>query len=114
MAKNRREHFRKTRKSRMRDLKQSPTGVLSMVCALAAAGLVLAAVIVSYMADGSGQYLVGGLAGTGLVLAAGAFALGIFCKRTQEGIRPLPPNTGIRLGAVLSVFLIVVFIMGCV
>ena len=36
MASNRRKYFRRTRKTRMRDLKYSPTGILSFFTAMAA------------------------------------------------------------------------------
>ena len=61
MASNRRKYFRRTRKTRMRDLKYSPTGILSFFTAMAALAVFCTAVIQSFLASGEGGYKVGGL-----------------------------------------------------
>ena len=61
MASNRRKYFRRTRKTRMRDLKHSPTGILSFCTAMAALAVFLTAVVQSFLASGEGGYKVGGL-----------------------------------------------------
>ena len=60
MASNRRKYFRRTRKTRMRDLKHSPTGILSFCTAMAALAVFLTAVVQSFLASGEGGYKVGG------------------------------------------------------
>ena len=71
MASSRREYFRRTRKTRMRDLKNSPTGILSFCTAMAALAVFCTAVIQSFLASGEGGYKVGGLGLIGLILALG-------------------------------------------
>ena len=67
MASNRRKYFRRTRKTRMRDLKHSPTGILSFCTAMAALAVFLTAVVQSFLASGEGGYKVGGLGLIGLI-----------------------------------------------
>ena len=61
MASSRREYFRRTRKTRMRDLKNSPTGILSFCTAMAALAVFCTAVIQSWVAYGVGGFKVGGV-----------------------------------------------------
>ena len=110
MASNRRKYFRRTRKTRMRDLKHSPTGILSFCTAMAALAVFLTAVVQSFLASGEGGYKVGGL---GLILALGALLCGIFAVKEPK-IRPLPPRLGIVFGAVLTVGLGGMYIFGLV
>ena len=49
----------------------------------------------------------------GLVLAAGAFVLGIMAVREPK-IRPLPPRTALILGGILTVVLAALYISGMV
>ncbi|MCD7982358.1 MAG: DUF6142 family protein [Clostridiales bacterium] len=104
MANRRREYFRKTRKTRMRDLKHSKTGWIGTLCALAAAALFLVSVIYSYFCEGEAGFSVGTAGLIGLVLAVGALILGIIGIREPK-TRPVPPRTGIILGAVLTAVL---------
>ena len=101
MANNRRKHFRQTRKSRMRDLRQSPTGLLSFACAVAAALFFGAAITVSYRMSGDGDFIVGSFGLVGFILALGAWVLGVLCMK-EKNVRPLPPRTGIVLGVILT------------
>ena len=103
MASNRRKYFRRTRKTRMRDLKHSPTGILSFCTAMAALAVFLTAVVQSFLASGEGGYKVGGL---GLIC-------GIFAVKEPK-IRPLLPRLGIVFGAVLTVGLGGMYIFGLV
>ena len=105
MASNRRKYFRRTRKTRMRDLKHSPTGILSFCTAMA--------VVQSFLASGEGGYKVGGLGLIGLILALGALLCGIFAVKEPK-IRPLLPRLGIVFGAVLTVGLGGMYIFGLV
>lgn len=105
MASKRREHFRKTRKARMRELKQSPTGILAMVCALAAAAFFAMSVMMSYQKSGNGSHVTGSVCLIGLVFAVGSWILGSLCMK-EENVRPVPPRTGIVLGLILT------FVMG--
>ena len=109
MASNRRKYFRRTRKTRMRDLKHSPTGILSFCTAMAALAVFLTAVVQSFLASGK----VGGLGLIGLILALGALLCGIFAVKEPK-IRPLPPRLGIVFGAVLTVGLGGMYIFGLV
>ena len=84
MASNRRKYFRRTRKTRMRDLKHSPTGILSFCTAMAALAVFLTAVVQSFLASGEGGYKVGGLGLIGLILALGALLCGIFCSKRAK------------------------------
>ena len=111
MASNRRKYFRRTRKTRMRDLKNSPTGILSFCTAMAALAVFCTAVIQSFLASGEGGYKVGGLGLIGLILALGALICGIFAVKEPK-IRPLPPRLGIVFGAVLTVGLGGMYIYG--
>ena len=104
MASNRRKYFRRTRKTRMRDLKHSPTGILSFCTAMAALAVFLTAVVQSFLASGEGGYKVGGL---------GALLCGIFAVKEPK-IRPLLPRLGIVFGAVLTVGLGGMYIFGLV
>ena len=81
MASSRREYFRRTRKTRMRDLKHSPTGILSFCTAMAALAVFLTAVVQSFLASGEGGYKVGGMGLIGLILALGALLCGIFAVK---------------------------------
>ena len=110
MASNRRKYFRRTRKTRMRDLKHSPTGILSFCTAMAALAVFLTAVVQSFLASGEGGYNVGGI---GLILALGAVLCGIFAVKEPK-IRPLLPRLGIVFGAVLTVGLGGMYIFGLV
>ena len=101
MASKRKEHFRKTRKARMRDLKQSPTGILAMISVLIAAACFVISVVKSYQMAGEGDYIVGSFCLVGLVLAVGGWILGVLCMR-EENVRPIPPRTGIVLGVILT------------
>ena len=113
MASNRRKYFRRTRKTRMRDLKHSPTGILSFCTAMAALAVFLTAVVQSFLASGEGGYKVGGLGLIGLILALGALLCGIFAVKEPK-IRPLLPRLGIVFGAVLTVGLGGMYIFGLV
>ena len=84
MASNRRKYFRRTRKTRMRDLKHSPTGILSFCTAMAALAVFLTAVVQSFLASGEGGYKVGGLGLIGLILALGALLCGIFAVKEPK------------------------------
>ena len=110
MASNRRKYFRRTRKTRMRDLKHSPTGILSFCTAMAALAVFL---VQSFLASGEGGYKVGGLGLIGLILALGALLCGIFAVKEPK-IRPLLPRLGIVFGAVLTVGLGGMYIFGLV
>lgn len=113
MASNRRKYFRRTRKTRMRDLKHSPTGILSFCTAMAALAVFLTAVVQSFLASGEGGYKVGGLGLIGLILALGALLCGIFAVKEPK-IRPLLPRLGIVFGAVFTVGLGGMYIFGLV
>lgn len=102
MANSRRQHFRKTRKTRLRDLKHSKQGMLGMAASLAAAVLFAAAVTESFRQSGEAKFQVGSLGLIGLVLAIGALILGILGAREQK-VRLAAPRTGIVLGAVMTV-----------
>lgn len=104
MANNRRKYFRRTRKSRMRELKQSPTGLLSLASALAAVIFFAVSVIRSYQASGEADFSVGSFGLIGLILALGAWILGALCLR-EKNVRPFPPKTGITLGVILTLAL---------
>lgn len=101
MANTRRKHFRQTRKSRMRDLKHSPTGFLSLASALAALVLLCASVVKSYQMSGEGDFYVGSFGLLGLVLALGAWVFGALCMK-EKNVRPFPRKTGIILGVILT------------
>ncbi|MCD7922225.1 MAG: DUF6142 family protein [Clostridiales bacterium] len=104
MANRRREHFRKTRKTRMRDLKHSKTGWIGMLCACAAAALFLVLIVYSFLHGGDAGFQVGSAGLIGMVLAVGALILGIFAIREQR-VRPVPPRISIILGAVMTAVL---------
>ena len=101
MANKRKEYFRRTRKSRMRDLKPSPTGMISFVCALASVLCFLVSVIKSYQMAGNADFTVGSFCLVGLVLALGAWIMGVMSMKEKD-IRPLPPRPGIVLGVILT------------
>lgn len=113
MASNRRKYFRRTRKTRMRDLKHSPTGILSFCMAMTALAVFVTAVVQSFLASGEGGYQVGGFGLAGLVFAAGALICGIFAVKEPK-IRPVPPRIGIVFGAVLTVGLCGLYISGLI
>ena len=113
MASNRRKYFRRTRKTRMRDLKHSPTGILSFFISMTALVVFCTAVSQSFRASGEGGYKVGGLGLVGLILALGALICGIFAVKEPK-IRPLPPRLGIVFGAVLTVGLGGLYIYGLI
>ena len=110
MANSRREYFRKTRKSRLRELKHSRTGWCGMVSAIAAAVLFVVSVALSFTAAGEAAFPAGTVS---LMLAAGAFILGIMAVREPK-IRPLPPRTALILGGILTVVLAALYISGMV
>ena len=113
MANSRRKYFRRTRKARMRDLKQSPTGLLSLSAGLAAALFFAASVVKSYQMSGKAGFYVGSLGLIGWILAAGALALGILCLK-EKNVRPFPPRTGIVFGSILTIVLGGMYVFGCV
>ena len=113
MANSRREYFRKTRKSRLRELKHSRTGWCGMVSAIAAAVLFVVSVALSFTAAGEAAFPAGTVSLIGLVLAAGDFVLGIMAVREPK-IRPLPPRTALILGGILTVVLAALYISGMV
>ena len=113
MASNRRKYFRRTRKTRMRDLKHSPTGILSFFISMTALVVFCTAVSQSFQVSGEGGYKVGGLGLVGLILALGALICGIFAVKEPK-IRPLPPRLGIVFGAVLTVGLGGLYIYGLI
>lgn len=113
MASKRREHFRKTRKARLRGLKYSPTGITALACALAAAVFFAASVVQSYRMSGEGDYLVGACCLIGLVLAVGGWILGVFSMREAD-IRPFAPRIGFALGIVLTIVLGGMYIYGII
>lgn len=111
MANNRRKYFRRTRKTRMRDLKQSPAGILSFCAAAAACAAFCAAVILSFRANGQAEVFVGGIGLVGLVLSAGAFACGILAVKEPK-IRPLAPRCGLTMGAVMTAVFVCMYAYG--
>ncbi|MCD8230622.1 MAG: DUF6142 family protein [Clostridiales bacterium] len=111
MASRRREYFRKTRKVRMRDLKHSVTGWLGMISALLSAGLFVVSVCFSYYYKGDADIYVGSVGLLALVLAAGAFVLGILAVR-EEKVRPVPPRMSLALGMVMTVLLVGLYAYG--
>lgn len=113
MANNRRKYFRRTRKSRMRELKQSPTGLLSLASALAAVVFFAASVVKSYQMSGEADFRVGSFGLIGFILALGAWILGALCLR-EKNVRPLPPKTGIILGVILTLALGGMYVYGWV
>ena len=104
MANSRREYFRKTRKSRLRELKHSRTGWCGMVSAIAAAVLFVVSVALSFTAAGAAAFPARTVSLIGLVLAAGR----------EPKIRPLPPRTALILGGILTVVLAALYISGMV
>lgn len=113
MAKSRREYFRKTRKTRLRELKHSKTGWCGMAAALLAAALFVVSVVLSYTSAGDAGFPAGSVSLIGLVMAAGALVLGIMAVREPK-IRPIPPRTAIILGGILTVVLAGLYISGIV
>jgi len=101
MANRRREYFRKTRKTRIRDLKHSRTGWIGMLCAWTAAAVFIVSAVYSFFYAGDAGFQVGSTGLVGLVLAVGAFILGILAVREQK-VRPVPPRISMILGAVLT------------
>ncbi|MCC8082139.1 MAG: hypothetical protein LIO80_09065 [Lachnospiraceae bacterium] len=104
MANRRRTYFRKTRKTRLRNLKHSKTGWIGMLCACAAAALFLVSVIYSFLHAGDAGFQVGSAGLIGMVLAVGSLVLGIFAIREQK-VRPVPPRISLILGAVMTAML---------
>ncbi len=113
MANSRRKYFRRTRKRRMRELKYSPTGFLSLASALAAVVLGAVSVVKSYLMSGEADFQVGSFGLIGLILALGAWALGALCMR-ERNIRPVPPRLGIVLGVILTFALGGMYVSGWV
>lgn len=111
MASSRRQYFRKTRKTRLRDLRHSKPGVIGMAASLAAAALFAVSVIWSFLDAGNARFQVGSLGLIGLVLAVGALVLGILGVREQK-VRLAPPRTGIVLGAAMAVVLGGLYVYG--
>lgn len=104
MANSRRKYFRKTRKTRLRDLKHSVQGLIGMGASAASAILFIGIVAASFRHAGDAAYAVGSLGLISLVLSAGALVLGIFAIREPK-VRPLAPRVSIGLGAVMTVVL---------
>lgn len=111
MSSSRRKHFRETRKSRLRELKRSRTGVVGMVSSLAAALFFACAVVLSAVQSGAAGFEAGTLGLLGLVLACGGFALGILAIREPK-VRPAAPRTAIALGCVLMLALVLFYVYG--
>lgn len=101
MANRRREHFRKTRKTHIRDLKHSKTGWIGMLCAWAAAALFVLSAVYSFLYDGDAGIQAGSAGLVGFVLAAGSLVLGILAVREPK-VRPVPPRVSLILGAVMA------------
>ena len=112
MVNSRREYFRKTRKTRLRELKHSKTGWCGTTAALLAAALFIVSVVLSYVSAGD-DFLAGSFSLIGLVLAVGAFVLGIMAVREPK-VRPIPPRTAIVLGGIMTVVLAGLYISGMV
>ncbi|MCD8150383.1 MAG: DUF6142 family protein [Clostridiales bacterium] len=104
MANSRKEYFRRTRKTRMRDLKHSVTGWIGAVAAICAAGLFCVSVGFSFYYGGEAEFFVGTAGLIALVLAAGALVLGILAVR-EEKVRPVPPRISLVLGVIMTVVL---------
>ncbi|MCD8365847.1 MAG: DUF6142 family protein [Clostridiales bacterium] len=104
MANSRKQYFRRTRKTRMRDLKHSVTGWIGAVAAVGAAGLFLISVSFSYFYGGEAEFLAGTAGLIALVLAVGAFVLGILAVR-EEKVRPAPPRISLVLGLIMTILL---------
>lgn len=102
MASSRRQYFRKTRKTRLRDLKHSKQGLIGMAASLTAVVLFAVSVSWSFLQAGEAEFQVGSLGLIGLVLAVGALILGILGVREQK-VRLAPPRTGIVLGLIMTV-----------
>lgn len=97
----------------MRELKQSPTGLLSMTSAFAAIVFFLFAVARSFQMSGNANVYVGSFGLVALVLALGAWIMGIQCMREQN-VRPIPPRMGMILGAILTLVLGGMYVYGWV
>ena len=111
MSSSRRKHFRATRKSRLRDLKRSGTGILGMVSSLVAAVLFACAVVLSAVQSGAAGFEAGTLGLLGLVFSCGGFVLGILAIREPK-VRPAAPRTAIALGCVLTLALVLFYLYG--
>ena len=108
---SRRQYFRKTRKVRRREQKNSLTGILSGSFGLAALVLFLVSVIKTFQDGGSSGFLLGAAGLFGLVFAAGAFALGLLAFK-EKNIRLIPPRTGAVSGGILTVVYLGLYIYG--
>ncbi|MCC8152367.1 MAG: hypothetical protein LIO96_13240 [Lachnospiraceae bacterium] len=97
MANSRKEYFRRTRKTRMRNLNHSVTGWIG-------AGLFCVSVGLSFYYGGEAEFFVGTAGLIALVLAAGALVLGILAVR-EEKVRPVPPRISLVLGLIMTVVL---------
>lgn len=104
MANSRREHFRKNRASRLRELKRSRQGIIAMISAILALILFVMSVMKSFKEYGEGTFEVGSIGLIGLVCAAGALIMGILAIREPK-VRLFAPRTGIILGAVMAIVL---------
>ena len=112
LSSNRRKYFRRNRKAIRRDQTQSVTGVLSGSFGLLALILFAFSVGLTFRKGGSAGFLLGTAGLFGLVLAVGAFVLGILAFR-EKNIRPIPPRTGMVLGGIFAVVYIGLYIYGC-
>ena len=113
MASSRRAYLRRTRKSRMRDLKHSRAGWCGMISALAALVLFVVSVSFSFFAEGEAQVTAGTLSMIGLVLAVGALIMSIMGIRETK-VRPIPPRTGIVLGIIMTIVLGGLYVGGAI
>ncbi len=84
-----------------------------MAAALLAAALFAVSVALSYTSSGDADFLAGSFSLIGLVLAVGAFILGIMAVREPK-TRPIPPRTAIALGGIMTVVLAGLYISGMV
>lgn len=111
MANNRRKYFRRTRRSRMRDLKHSKNGWIACVFGILAFIFAIVSIIRSFQHSGEAGFQVGSLGLFGLIFAAGALVIGILSMR-ERNVRPMPRKTGVILGAVFTVVLGGMYIYG--
>lgn len=111
MANNRRKYFRRTRRSRMRDLKHSRNGWIACTFGLIAVIFAVISVVQSFQKSGDAGYQVGSLGLFGLIFAAGALVIGILSMK-EHNVRPMPRKTGVALGAVFTIVLGGMYIYG--
>ncbi|SCI76272.1 Uncharacterised protein [uncultured Roseburia sp.] len=110
---SRRQYFRKTRKVRRREQKNSVTGILSGIFGLTALVMFFVSVIKTFQSGGNSGFLLGTAGLFGLVFAAGAFALGILAFK-EKNIRLIPPRTGAVSGGILAVVYLGLYIYGII